>query len=348
MGICETKNVGLKNIGAICYMNSVLQCLYNIKELTSFFLKKFTISKNDPNKRLSNEYCIVIRNLDNSNNYNKSYSPVSFKNVLNQLYPMFSNISGNEPKDLINFLLERLHLELNTIVNNNINNNLINTKNQLNENVMRTLFLNDFISSNKSPISNLFYGVIETQTQCSNCCIIKYNFQIFTHLDFPLQQVNQYCFQTGKRMNVGFGNSDIDLYECFEYYESLFTMAGVNQIYCLVCQKAFNAQHRTLLYSIPNYLIINLNRGSSELNVKFPEKLNLSNYAIYKDTNTIFDLISVICRINYSHFIAYCRSYKDNHWYKFDDSEITKCKDLKKYLNGIPQILFYKVSNYNA
>ena len=341
--------VGLDNTGGICYMNAILQCFSNIEELSKFFLNKFKISKNDQHKRLSNEYCKVIQNLWNRKKNGKLYSPLSFKKVIYELNPSFSLVTGNGPIDLINFLLERLQQELNVAGNNNnINKNLLNKFNQLNEHAMLNFFFDDFIKRYKSIITNLFYGVIETKTQCTNCCRIKYNFQIFTYLDFPLQQVNQYCFQTGKRMNVGFGNSDIDLYECFEYYESLFTMAGVNQIYCLVCQRAFNAQHRTLLFSIPNYLIINLNRGSSELNVKFPEKLNLSNYAIYKDTNTIFDLIAVICRINYSHFIAYCRSYKDNHWYKFDDSEITKCKDLKKYLNGIPQILFYKVSNYNA
>ena len=343
MGICETKNVGLKNIGAICYMNSVLQCLYNIKQLTNFFLKKFTISKNDPNKRLSNEYCIVIRNLDNSNNYNKSYSPVSFKNLLNQLYPMFSNISGNEPKDLINFLLERLHLELNTIVNNNINNNLINTKNQLNENVMRTLFLNDFISSNKSPISNLFYGVIETQTQCSNCCIIKYNFQIFTHLDFPLQQVNQYCFKTGKRMNFFLGIPYVDLYECFEHYQSLINMTGINQIYCSECGRACNALYGTFLFSMPNYLIINLNRTNCGICVNFPETLKLHNYVIKKEINTIFNLIAVICRTDSGNFIAYCRHHTDHNWYKYNDANVAKCLNPKEYLNGTPYILFYKV-----
>ena len=32
---------GLNNIGAICYMNSVLQCLYHVYDLSNEFLKSY-------------------------------------------------------------------------------------------------------------------------------------------------------------------------------------------------------------------------------------------------------------------------------------------------------------------
>jgi len=336
--------VGLDNTGGICYMNAILQCFSNIEELSKFFLNKFKISKNDQHKRLSNEYCKVIQNLWNRKKNGKLYSPLSFKKVIYELNPSFSLVTGNGPIDLINFLLERLQQELNVAGNNNnINKNLLNKFNQLNENAMLNFFFDDFIKRYKSIITNLFYGVIETKTQCTNCCRIKYNFQIFTYLDFPLQQVNQYCFQTGKRMNFFLGIPYVDLYECFEHYQSLINMTGINQIYCSECGRACNALYGTFLFSMPNYLIINLNRTNCGICVNFPETLKLHNYVIKKEINTIFNLIAVICRTDSGNFIAYCRHHTDHNWYKYNDANVAKCLNPKEYLNGTPYILFYKV-----
>ena len=107
--------IGLNNIGATCYMNATLQCLSNTKKLTDYFLNIF--KNDDPNKIMSNEYYKVLLNLCKEENNKKSYSPYSFKEVLSKENPLFAGISGNDSIDLINFLLERFHQELN-ITNN--------------------------------------------------------------------------------------------------------------------------------------------------------------------------------------------------------------------------------------
>ena len=108
--------VGLNNIGATCYMNATLQCLSNTKKLTDFFLKNF--KNDDPKKIMSNEYYKVIKNLWKRENNKMSYSPNSFKEVLSKENPLFAGIAANDSKDLINFLIERFHQELNIIINN--------------------------------------------------------------------------------------------------------------------------------------------------------------------------------------------------------------------------------------
>ena len=105
--------VGLDNIGATCYMNATLQCLSNTTALTDYFCTKYKYIKEDKSKLMSNEYYIVIQNLWNRENHKKSYPLNSFKNVLSQLNPLFQGINANDSKDLINFLLERFHKELN-------------------------------------------------------------------------------------------------------------------------------------------------------------------------------------------------------------------------------------------
>ena len=343
--------IGLNNIGATCYMNATLQCLSNSKKLTEYFLK---IYKSNPNKKMANEYQIVVFNLWKRENNNKSYSPNSFKEVLSNENPLFKGIAANDSKDLINFLLERFHQELNVMkinINNNINNGMINQEDQTNEQSMLGIFLEEFKEKFNSPISNLFYGIAETKSQCIGCSIIKYNFQVYSFLEFPLQQVNSFFASLGKKplfTNDG-KNPDVDLYECFEYNRKIDLMSGDNQMYCNICNKLSDSYYSTLIYSSPIYLIINLNRGRGatyECKVNFPEQLNLFNYVTFKSGYTAYGLYAVICHLGPSsmsgHFVAYCRNRINNKWYLYNDAMVTPCSRPQQYNDGMPYILFYR------
>ena len=344
----EPIKIGLNNIGATCYMNATLQCLSNTEKLTYYFLETFKADENDENKVMTKAYYEVIKNLWDRKNNNKSYSPDSFKKVLSKENPLFEGIKANDSKDLINFLLLRFHQELN-VINNNINNNIMD--NQMDENLTLTKFIADFQKDFNSIISNLFYGILETKSQCLGCNTIKFNFQTYYFLEFPLQDVNNYFYNKGKRYlytNDG-KNPDVDLYECFEYHRKIDLMAGNNQMYCNICNRLYNANYQTLVYSSPNYLILILNRGRGavyECKVNFPEQLNLFDYVTCKNGPTAYGLYAVICHIGESsmsgHFVAYCRNRSDNKWYQYNDAFVNECTKKYQYNDGMPYLLFYK------
>ena len=342
--------IGLNNIGATCYMNASLQCFSNSKKLTEYFLKHY---QKDPKNIMANEYYEVLKNLWNRDNNKNAYSPNSFKDVLSKENPLFAGIAANDSKDLINFLLERFHQELNVVSNlNNINNDTnINQPDQTNEQLMLKLFLDEFKEKFNSIISTLFYGILETKSQCQGCNVIKFNFQVYSFLEFPLEQVNQYFFNKGKRplLTAEGKNPDVDLYECFEYNGQIDLMTGENQMFCNQCNKLCNAYYSTILYSGSNYLIINLNRGKGavyECNVIFPEQLNLFNFFTFKQGITVYELYAVICHLGPSsmsgHFVAYCRNRIDNKWYLYNDAIVSLCTKPQQYTDGMPYILFYK------
>ena len=348
--------IGLNNIGATCYMNATLQCLSNSKQLTEYFLNNYI---KDSNKVMANEYYEVLRNLWNPDSIISSYSPNSFKEVLSKENPLFAGIAANDSKDLINFLIERFHQELNIMNSKDINNENLNPlyqPDQTNELLMLKEFMEEFNQKFNSPISNLFYGVMETKSQCQGCKIVKFNFQVYSFLEFPLQQVNQYYFNNGKRplfTNDG-KNPDVDLYECFEYNRKIDLMTGDNQMYCNQCNKLCDSLYSTILYSGPNYLIINLNRGKGavyECKVNFPNQLNIFNYLVYKTEISTYELYAVICHLGPSsmngHFVAYCRNRIDGKWYLYNDAFVTPCTKKYQYNDGMPYILFYRALRSN-
>ena len=339
---------GLNNIGATCYMNATLQCLSNTKKLTEYF-KKYA---NKRNNTMSNEYHKLLLNLYDKSKNNTPYSPYSFKEVLSKENNLFEGVNANDSKDLINFLLEKFHQELNEVnIKNSSNSTIINQQIQTNEQMMLNLFLQEFKEKYNSPISNFFYGVMETKSQCHGCKIIKFNFQVYSFIEFPLQEVNKYYFNKGIRplfRNDG-KNPDVDLYECFEYYGKVDLMNGDNQMYCNICKRNCDAFYSTLIYSAPRYLIVNLNRGKGavyECKVNFPEQLNLFNFISYKGGITVFELYAVICHWGPSsmsgHFVAYCRNIDNNKWYFYNDGIVTKCNRDYQYQDGMPYILFYR------
>ena len=353
----ETILIGLNNIGATCYMNSTLQSLSNTNELTEYFLNEYKLEESNNEKKMSNEYYKLIKNLWNKDNNKKPFSPNEFKEVLSELNPLFKGIAANDSKDLVNFLLQRIHSELNVIKNEKNSNNIdFNNSNleQINRNMVLQKFLIEYEVDYNSIISKLFYGIFETQSKCFGCQTIKYNFQVFNYIEFPLEKVNQYCFHTGKRNNFNFiqnnnVNPDIDIYECFEYYGNIDIMSGDNQMYCNFCNRNMDSYYCSVLYSLPKILIINLNRGRGaayQCNVNFTEHLDLFNYISNKSGKYLYELYAIICHIGPSsssgHFVAYCKNRMDKMWYLYNDGLVSKCKSYYEYKGKMPYILFYR------
>lgn len=328
----------LNTIQAKSYFSAFLRCLSNTKKLTDYFFSKNF--EYDENKKFSKGYYEIISN--------KSFSPYSFYKVLYKENLLIRNAHKNS-KELINFLLDHMHQELNKVnKNNNYNNEIY--PDLKNESSMLKFYLEYFKENFNSPISNLFYGILGTKNECHGCKFNSYNFQHFNCLEFPLEQVNKYYYDKKKKPRIleNGENPDIDIYELFEYLQRNNQLDDEKKVGCSVCKNVCDTNFSVNLYSGPRYLIINLNRGKEnnyQCKVNYPEQLNLYDYIAYKEGITLYELYGVICQLPNEidgHFIAFCKNINNQKWYLYDNSKEILCNKDQQYLDGIPYMLFYK------
>ena len=359
ININKEPEIGLANIGATCYMNATLQCLSHTIRLANFFLDK-KHEKKIRSKKFSREFLEVIKKLwIKSYNKNKTYyEPYNFKQIISDMNPLFEGVQANDAKDLINFILQQLHEELNE-PNKVIGNNSFKVD-QYNERQMFHDFLEEFKKSHRSIISDIFFFIIETKTECLNCKqrnqmngiynpMYLYNFQIMNFLIFPLEEVRKY-----KIIQYQQNFQEVNLIDCFNYYQKIDFMQGENQMWCKYCQQNSPSQYMTLLYSAPIDLILILNRGKGNIyNVKlnFDEIFDIGNYVYLKNNNSlIYHLYAVVTHIGPSdmggHFVAFCKSPIDNKWYKYNDAIVELIGNFQDIVNfSVPYILFYEGQN---
>ena len=352
--------IGLENVGATCYMNATLQCFSNIDLLTNyFFINMNIILKSKKKYTLAYEYLKLILNLWNKSidPKKKFYAPNDFKQRIGEKNPLFAGVAANDSKDLILFILEELHNDLNNPKPNQ--NQLINNNNKI-INALYEEFIQDYNSRNNSIIKDIFYGVQESTSICLNCKLKLDSYTIFNFLVFPLEKVRQYLIQN----NICF--SKVTLEHCLQHYISPENLTGQNKMYCNQCKGEFDAQTYNKIFKHPKVLIIILNRGKGiEFNVPFTYtiKLELNNIFINMENNPNFEgvdknkkveyeLISVITHMGESsmagHFIACAKSPVDNNWYLYNDAQVSKCDDPlnifgESATSSIPYVLFYKL-----
>ena len=362
-GKLERGGAGLNNIGATCYMNATLQSLRHMKSFNKAFKNLDTQQKsssrtnNGTKNDMTHEMIEVVKNLDDEKQ--NPYSPNSFKKKLSVESPLFAGIQANDSKDLINFLIERWHQENNQPRKHphneydNAPRDQYGNTNQMNEDQMRGMFQNEKYDQHNSFVSDATYGIMETKSKCFGCQVVKYNFQVYSFLEFPLQEVNKYCSNLGRRFlqNINGTNPDVDLDECFEYYGKIDLMSGDNQMYCNICGKLHDAHYQTVLEELPNDLIINLNRGKGavyECNVNFQDYFDCHKSGVRVGKFRFKSLNSIICHLGPSsmsgHFIAFTRSIYNRQWYKYNDSIVTEVTGdvFNEIRKGMPYILFYQ------
>ena len=390
----KPQKIGLQNVGATCYMNATLQCFCQIEDLVNYFKYKPYINEVISKYKKKGELCLttsfkyLVENLwpsvydyinnkyNHKNSNNKYFAPYKFKETISKMNPLFAGAQANDSKDLVNFIVMTLHEELNKAKKNPIdNNNNFQFIDQTNKQIIFNNYLKNFKNENKSIISDIFYGINFTTTQCSNCKIIKYNYQAYFFIIFPLEEVRKFKIEllTNQFMqmnqNLFIMNpmlfqqylftfqlncqniNKVDINDCFLYNQKIDLFKGENSMYCNNCKKTCPSSYCTQIFIAPKILIIVLNRGKGiEFKVKldFTEYLNLENFIEIKKSGFNYRLIGVVTHMGESgasgHFIAYCRSPIDNQWYKYNDDIVTIVKNFKGEIidYAMPYILFYE------
>ena len=291
--------------------------------------------------------------------------------------PLFEGVQANDSKDLVNFIIMTLHEELNKAPKNKNSNINVFQIDQTNSLEILNNFILNFANENKSIISDIFYGVSLTGTKCSRCQIIKYNYQAYFFLIFPLEEIrkgkiqqlqNQILMEQNMQNMMGMNNplvlqqnmmkiqnlqniNSVNIYDCFNYNEKLEIFQGENSMYCNNCKQQLPASYQTTLYTTPEILILVLNRGKGiefPVKLEFYEDLNLMNYVKMQNTGFQFKLIGVVTHMGESgasgHFIAYCKSPISSEWYQYNDSCVTLVVNFKQQIidYAMPYILFYQ------
>ena len=189
--------VGLRNVGLTCYMNSTLQCLLHIPELNNYFHKIYpgqsenfrSINKAAETKgKLSKGYfdlmmSVITKNLS-ENRYSKSVTPNCFHEIIGELNPQFRTFDANDSKDLLIFLIQSMHEELNYFGDKKLE--VVPPCDQTIPQKALDFFLAVNTELNLSIFSYLFYGIFKSETECLKCHQKFYNFQYFQILSFPL------------------------------------------------------------------------------------------------------------------------------------------------------------------
>ena len=109
------------------------------------------------------------------------------------------------------------------------------------------------------------------------------------------------------------------------------------------------------IFVSPKILVLILNRGKDNVyNVKldFYENIDITQFVLQKNCKKItYNLYGVITHIGQSylntHFVASCKNYITNKWYRFNDAFVSPITNVQKEVIdfGTPYILFYQRNN---
>ncbi|XP_060948337.1 ubiquitin carboxyl-terminal hydrolase 15-like isoform X2 [Limanda limanda] len=182
-GLC-----GLSNLGNTCFMNSAVQCLSNIPPLTEFFLKdKYTEELNEDNPlgmkgEIARAYSELIKQL-----WSGKYSyvtPRPFKTQVGRFAPQFSGYQQQDSHELLAFLLDGLHEDLNRIRKKPYIQ--LKDANGRPDKVVAEEAWESHIKRNNSIIVDIFHGLFKSTLVCPVCSKVSVTFDPFCYLTLPL------------------------------------------------------------------------------------------------------------------------------------------------------------------
>ena len=188
---------GLGNLGNTCFMNSALQCLCHTPQLMYAFLSgEYKDDLNRDNAlgvggRLAGAFGGLLSKLWRPG---ASYvTPKHFKFMLSKFAPQFSGYSQQDSQELLSFLLDGLHEDLNRIKDKPYREEK-DADGRPDEEVALEAWDN-YRARNDSVVVDTFQGLYKSTLTCPDCGYTSVKFDPFMYLSLPLPSPKRRTFQ---------------------------------------------------------------------------------------------------------------------------------------------------------
>ncbi|XP_015282279.1 PREDICTED: ubiquitin carboxyl-terminal hydrolase 2, partial [Gekko japonicus] len=320
---------GLRNLGNTCFMNSILQCLSNTKELRDYCLQNQYLRDLNNNSRmqmaLMAEFAKLIQMLWTTSP-NESVSPSEFKTQIQRYAPRFVGYNQQDAQEFLRFLLDGLHSEVNRV--------LVRPKASSDN-------LDHLPDDEKGRQMWMKYLDREDSRIGGECPPGRSPTQ---HLSKPGFLVSQKSY------------GEVNLIDCMRLFTKEDVLDGDEKPTCCRCKARTKCTKKFSVQRFPKILVLHLKRfsearmRSSKLTtfVNFPLKdLDLREFASQSCNHAIYNLYAVS---NHSgttmggHYTAYCKNPLSGEWHAFNDSRVTPLSS-SHVRSSDAYLLFYELAS---
>ncbi|XP_054854170.1 ubiquitin carboxyl-terminal hydrolase 2 isoform X1 [Eublepharis macularius] len=333
---------GLRNLGNTCFMNSILQCLSNTKELRDYCLQSQYLRDLNNNSRmqmaLMSEFAKLIQALWTSSP-NESVSPSEFKTQIQRYAPRFVGYNQQDAQEFLRFLLDGLHSEVNRVLvrpkagTDNLDHLPDDEKG-------RQMWMK-YLNREDSRIGDLFVGQLKSSLTCGACGYCSTAFDPFWDLSLPIAKKSY---------------GEVNLIDCMRLFTKEDVLDGDEKPTCCRCKARTKCTKKFSIQRFPKILVLHLKRfsearmRSSKLTtfVNFPLKdLDLREFASQSCNHAVYNLYAVS---NHSgttmggHYTAYCKNPVSGEWHAFNDSRVTPLSS-SHVRSSDAYLLFYELAS---
>ncbi|KAF9406838.1 ubiquitin-specific protease doa4 [Podila epigama] len=330
---------GLTNLGNTCFMNSVIQCLIATPPLSRYFLdgsfKRHINTRNNlgTQGRLAEAFSDLIRSMWSGQSL--VVSPTSFRYAIAGFAPQFKGTEQHDSQEFLSFLLDGLHEDLKMEPQpapegeNEGSEQDEERMEKLPEYEASRIAWERYLRRDNSIVVSLFQGQFKNRLCCSKCGKTSTTYNAFMYLALPI------------KAKVS-GRQPQTLLSCLNAFVEPETMEGENAWNCPQCKKPRKASKHLTISRVPDVLLIQLKRFSSDgpfknkikAMVQYPlTDLDLTRYLPKRSMNeppepAIYDLYAVSNHsgeVSSGHYTACVRGETPGSWTNFDDTRVSPC-----------------------
>ena len=359
--------VGLANLGNTCYLNSALQCLRHVPDLTVFFGKhsdSWIHQDEEKNSALCRAYKDLIAALWAGEGPSYLRPGVFLKSFRHSLKDtMFEHMIAPMPHDAheaIMFLLDQLHEGMKRPLN-------INVVAEEGSPVYGALMAwKEKVAPEYSPIVDYFFGLMEISVTCQGCNHVSCRYEAFNMLtgDFPDMKHDATLEEC---IDKAFVSETIDEYECekcspaprcSDHKDSTETVKGCEPCSSVEKPKRHPGIIQRRIWRLPQNLIVVAKRFSFQGGRMKKCQANLKAETVQKfekwfapaspesSHRADYALQSVVDHHgsgNGGHYTAQVKSPLTGLWDIYDDETVQQLRDgSRPQLGSMSYILFYR------
>ena len=193
--------VGLQNLGNTCYMNSALQCIRSIDELTDYFrcgAFKKELNFDNPlghHGEIAKSYGNFIDGIYSTNS--GAFNPSQLKRTVGKYGPSFAGYGQQDSQEFLAFLLDGLSEDLNRIIKKpyiekpDSTDDMVGNEQLLKEFADRNWDI--YKARNDSVVIDLFAGMYKSTLTCPVCNKVSIVFDPFSNLTLQLPIENNWA-----------------------------------------------------------------------------------------------------------------------------------------------------------